>query len=128
MLKEYVSLIVPCYNVAKTLQSFLDSVLQQTYTYIQLILVNDGSTDNSWELCQNIQKKDSRIKIINQKNSGVSVARNKGIDAANGKWTMFVDADDKLNKKIVEFLVAQVKPKIDIVACSCYGFDDEGQK
>ena len=98
MLKRYVSLIVPCYNVAKTLQSFLDSVLQQTYPYIQLILVNDGSTDDTEEIIKsNIERfraKGIYVDYVDQENAGLGAAINTGLNYIDGDYLCWADPDD----------------------------------
>lgn len=88
------SIIIPVYNVKKYLSQCLDSVINQTYPHIEIICVNDGSTDSSLQILEEYAKKDNRIKIINQENQGVSVARNNGIDIVTGDYVLFVDADD----------------------------------
>lgn len=125
---EKVSIIVPIYNAEKYLEECIESVTKQTYKDLQIILVNDGSKDKSWELCKKLKNSDSRIVIATQSNAGVSVARNKGLDLADGKWIMFVDPDDVLSKTIVEDLLTQVSAEIDIVACGCYGLDGSYRK
>lgn len=125
---EKVSIIVPIYNAEKYLEECIESVTKQTYKDLQIILVNDGSKDKSWELCKKLKNSDSRIVIATQSNAGVSVARNKGLDLADGKWIMFVDPDDVLSKTIVEDLLTQVSAEIDIIACGCYGFDGSYRK
>ena len=92
-----VSIIVPVYNTKKYLSQCIDSILAQTFTDFELILINDGSTDNSGKICDDYAKKDFRIVAIHKKNGGVSSARNKGIDFAKGEWIMFVDSDDYLS-------------------------------
>ncbi len=89
-----ISVIIPVYNTEKYLDECLDNIDNQTLKEIEIICVNDGSTDNSLEVLKRHQKKDKRIKIINQENAGVSVARNTGIKAAKGKYIMFADSDD----------------------------------
>lgn len=91
---EKISVIAPVYNVAPYLKQCLDSIVNQTYRNLEIILVNDGSTDNSLEICQQYAKEDKRIRVISQKNAGVSAARNAGIDISNGKYLTFVDPDD----------------------------------
>lgn len=120
-----VSVILPIYNAEKYLSECITSILNQTYSDLQIILVDDGSVDNSLKVCKSFQKKDDRILYLSQKNSGVSVARNKGLSIATGKWIMFVDPDDKLKPTIIERLLSKVDSKTDIVACSCYGFNDQ---
>lgn len=89
-----ISVIVPVYNVGKYLSKCLESLLNQTFSDIEIICINDGSMDNSGQILEEFVQKDSRIKVINQSNSGVSVARNNGIAAATGDYIMFLDGDD----------------------------------
>ena len=93
-----ISVIVPVYNAEKTLHRCVDSILAQTFTNFELILINDGSIDNSGKICEEYAQKDSRIIVIHKENGGVSSARNKGIDAAKGEWITFVDSDDYISK------------------------------
>ena len=112
-----VSIIVPVYNVEQFLYECLDSVLSQTYNNIEAVLVDDGSTDNSGKLCDTYSKKDSRIKVIHQKNQGLSAARNTGIDAATGDYLLFVDSDDVISEHMVEDLLRiAVEHKIKFVS------------
>lgn len=90
------SIIVPVYNVEQWLPACINSILAQTYENWELILINDGSSDNSGEICDEFAAKDSRIKVFHQKNAGVSAARNKGLDNAKGYYLTFIDADDEL--------------------------------
>lgn len=128
MSNEIVSVVVPIYNVEKYLEESVNSILKQTYDNLQIILVNDGSTDNSWEICKKLEKEDSRIIAVTQKNSGVSVARNKGMDLASGDWIMFVDPDDILDKKIVSTLMNETNDGVDIAINSCFGFNNNSKK
>ncbi len=96
------SAIVPVYNAEKYLHRCVESIIAQSYISWECILVDDGSTDSSGIICDEFQKKDSRIKVIHQKNSGVSVARNSGLNAASGLWIIFVDADDWLESNALE--------------------------
>lgn len=90
------SIIVPVYNVKNYLSDCLDSILNQTYRDFEMILVDDGSTDGSGELCDQYAAQDERISVIHQKNQGLSVTRNHGIARAKGEYLMFVDSDDYL--------------------------------
>lgn len=94
MLNPAISIIVPVFNAAQYLQECLDSILSQSFNDFELILIDDGSTDNSLSICQSYEHRDSRIKIISGPNQGVSAARNKGLNVACGEWITFVDADD----------------------------------
>ncbi len=119
-MNELISIIIPVYNVGKYLGKCLDSVINQTYHNIEIICVNDGSTDNSYDILLEYAKKDSRIKVINQKNAGVSAARNTGLDTAAGKYIMFIDSDDWVDDNICEELyTALYKNKSDASMC-CY--------
>ena len=102
-----ISVILPIYNAQDYLKECVDSVMNQTYSNLQVILVNDGSSDNSWKICQELEKIDNRIVAVTQKNRGVSVARNRGMELATGQWIMFVDPDDILNKSIIEKLLCK---------------------
>lgn len=94
-----ISVIVPIYNTEKYLPRCIDSILAQTYTGFELILINDGSTDNSGAICDEYAAKDKRIIVVHKENGGVSSARNQGIKIAKGEWIMFVDSDDYILKK-----------------------------
>ena len=91
-----ISVIIPIYNMEKYLNESLDSVITQTLKDIEIICINDGSIDNSLTILKEYEKKDKRIKIINQKNSGVAIARNRGIDISKGEFIAFLDPDDKI--------------------------------
>ena len=101
---DKISFIVPVYNVEPYLSRCVDSLLNQTYENIELILVDDCSPDNSKSIMESYSKKDSRIKIIHKTNGGVSSARNAGIEAATGKYICFVDIDDEAKPDYVKYL------------------------
>lgn len=117
---EY-SVIVPVYNVEKVLRRCIESILNQTFSNFELILVDDGSTDKSGEICDEYKKKDERVKVIHQKNQGVSKARNVGLDLAAGKYVVFVDSDDYVS---VEYLFHLGQTDSDLVICG-YTLIDE---
>jgi len=98
---DLVSVIIPVYNAEKTLQRCVISVLKQHYKDIQLILIDDGSKDESSSICDKLAEIDNRIMVIHQENSGVSAARNRGIDIAIGKYIMFLDSDDFIKEDII---------------------------
>ena len=100
-----VSIIVPIYNVAKYLPACLDSILNQTYDNLEILLIDDGSTDDSLKIIEEYAKKDSRIKAFNQKNSGQSSARNLGLKKATGKFISFIDGDDMIKPNFIANLI-----------------------
>ena len=104
-----ISIIIPVYNTAQYVAECLDSVLAQSFKDIEIVCVNDGSTDNSVAILKKYQKKDKRIKVITQKNKGLSGARNAGLKAATGKWVCFLDSDDILPPKALEVLYGGVQ-------------------
>ena len=97
-----ISIIVPVYQVEKYLNECIDSILAQTFTDFELILVDDGSPDNCPALCDAAAEKDSRVRVIHKQNGGVSTARNAGLDAAQGNWIAFVDSDDTAAPEYLE--------------------------
>ena len=103
-MNELISIIVPVYNVEKYLERCVNSIINQTYKNIEIILVNDGSTDNSGNICDKFGKKDSRIKIIHKSNGGLSDARNAGLKIAKGEYIGFVDSDDYIKEDMFETL------------------------
>lgn len=104
-MNSLVSVIIPVYNMESFVRKCVDSVISQTYTNLEIILVNDGSKDHSLEICQEIADQYSHVHLINQENGGVSVARNTGMLHATGKYLMFLDADDQLPENAVKVLV-----------------------
>ena len=103
-----ITVVIPVYNTEKYLDKCLSSVVNQTFLDIKVIIVNDGSTDNSLEICKKYALKDSRITLINKANEGVSVARNIGIELAEGEWIYFLDSDDFLDLDTFEYLMKEV--------------------
>ena len=101
-----ISIVVPIYKVEKYLPRCIESILGQTYTNFELILVDDGTPDRSGIICDRYAEKDSRIRVIHKENGGVSTARNAGIDAAKGEWITFVDSDDWVKENYLEVLVS----------------------
>ena len=103
-MRELVSVIVPVYNTEKYVDKCIESIVFQTYQNLQIILIDDGSTDLSAEKCDAWKEKDKRVVVIHQKNKGVSAARNIGINKSTGKWIVFIDSDDCVEKNYVERL------------------------
>ncbi len=96
------SVIVPVYNVERYIKSCLDSIINQSYCDLEIILVNDGSTDQSGRICKEYTLRDSRIRLINKQNGGLSSARNTGLEIAKGNYITFIDADDYSTKELYE--------------------------
>lgn len=110
-----ISIIIPIYNVEKYLKRCLDSVVNQTYKYIEIILVNDGSPDNCGKICDEYAKIDSRIKVIHKENGGLSSARNAALDIVSGEYIMFVDSDDWISENSLEQLNEYINMDYDII-------------
>ncbi len=122
-----ISVIIPVYNREKLLESCVDSVLAQTLQELEIILVDDGSTDGSLALCRELEKKDSRIKTVSKQNGGVSSARNAGLDAATGDYIGFVDSDDLIDREMYDkMLAALVSTGADTVRCYYKAFNRNG--
>lgn len=119
-----ISVIVPVYNVEKYLHCCVDSILAQTYTDIEVLLVDDGSTDCSGAICDEYAQKDSRVRVFHKENGGVSSARNLGLDEARGKWIMFVDGDDKVAPQICGLLMENALEGC-LPICAHYIWEDD---
>lgn len=118
MNKPLVSIIIPIYKVEKYLDQCISSVVNQTYENLEIILVDDGSPDLSGKIADEWMKKDSRIKVIHQKNSGLSVARNTGVKKCHGKWIAFVDSDDYISIHYIDQMMkAALKMNVKVVLC-----------
>lgn len=126
MNKILISIIVPVYNIEQYLTRGIESLLNQTLHNIEVILIDDGSTDNSRRICEEYGKKDRRISLIVQKNFGVSHARNVGIENANGDYIMFIDPDDEISLDMCEKLYSTMqKDNCDLVLCNFYRIINE---
>jgi len=116
---DLISIIIPIYNVKKYLARCLDSVLQQTHPNLEIILINDGSTDGSDIICEEYKQKDPRIIVVHKENGGVSSARNLGLDIASGEWIGFVDSDDYVEPDMMNLMLsAAISSKKDISICA----------
>lgn len=125
--KPLLSIIVPVYDVERYLPKCIDSILAQTFTDFELILVEDGSPDNCPALCDAAAAKDARIRVIHQKNGGLSAARNAGLDAARGEWIGFVDSDDYIAPEMYEALYKAVQSTgADLALCDYAEVDETG--
>jgi len=125
-----ISVIVPVYNVEKYIHRCVDSILNQTYTDFELILVDDGSPDNCGAICDEYAQKDSRVVVIHQENGGLSAARNAGIDWAfansNSEWLTFIDSDDWIHTEYLKFLYqATSVNRVDISVCGIRQVEDD---
>ena len=124
-----ISVIISAYNVAPYIEKCVDSVLGQTYKDLEVIIVNDGSTDNSGEICDRLAEKDKRVIVIHKENGGSSTARNAGIDAARGNYLAFVDGDDYIEATMYEEMLAEMKDEsISIVNCGMIVSDITGEE
>ena len=127
-MEELVSVIVPVYNVEKYVGDCIDSLIRQSYKNIEIILVDDGSTDSSGQLCDVYATKDIRIKVIHKENGGLSDARNAGIDSAVGVYYSFVDGDDFLAKDaILKMIFGMKEKKCDISVCNMIRYFENGE-
>lgn len=121
MNEEKISIIVPVYNVEAYLEKCVESILKQTYTNLEILLVNDGSTDKSGELCDKLALRDHRIRVIHKENGGLSDARNRGIDEASSNLIGFIDSDDYIDEDMYETLYRQMlASKADLSMCGHY--------
>ena len=114
-----ISVIVPVYNAVQYLETCISSIIGQTYSKLEIILVDDGSTDGSSEMCDKIAETDPRIIVIHQINGGPSKARNAGIDAASGNYVLFVDSDDYIDKEMC-YKLSEYCDKNGMVICGVY--------
>lgn len=119
-----VSVIVPVYNVEKLLQRCIDSILAQTFTDFELLLIDDGSKDKSGEICDEYAAKDSRIRVFHKQNGGVSTARNIGIDKAQGEWIYFVDSDDIVLPSALGTFCSLIYSDSELVMAGFYTSDE----
>ena len=128
-MKSLISVIVPIYNVEKYLKRCIDSIINQTYKNLEIILVDDGSLDNCSKICDEYSKKDKRIRVIHKANGGLSDARNTGLDQAKGKYICFIDSDDYIDINMIKELYTNlVKTKSDISICDFVSFDEKTEK
>lgn len=127
-MKPKISIIVPIYNVERYINRCINSILNQTFTNFELILVNDGSLDRCGEICNKYEKKDSRIKVIHKSNGGVSSARNIGIDNASGEYIGFVDPDDYIDENMYEVLYKTIKNSNSDIAISSFSYIINGNE
>jgi len=125
-MKPLVSFIVPFFNSEKTIRKCVDSILNQTYDEIELILIDDGSSDAGYEICRIVAENNPNINLIRQTNRGVAAARNVGLDVARGEYVSFVDADDYISPRFVEKMLSPETIDGDVVVCSCFAETHDG--
>lgn len=113
-----ISVVVPVYNVEKYLEQCLNSIINQTFKDIEIICINDGSTDGSLEILREYEQKDSRIRLINKENEGISAVRNQGMELAQGEYISFIDSDDWIEENYLEALYTAAKKYDSDIACS----------
>lgn len=122
---ELITVIVPVYNVEKYLERCIDSIILQTYKNLEILLVNDGSTDDSLSICRRYSEQDSRIRVIDKTNGGLGSARNAGIDAMKGAYVAFIDSDDYISESMVKRLYDLIKKQdAEVSVCDFCAFDD----
>ena len=125
-MSDLISVIIPIYNVEPYLSDCIESIIKQTYTNLEIILVDDGSPDKCGDICDMYAEKDSRITVIHKKNGGLSDARNAGLDIATGKYVTFIDSDDAVALDMVEYLYEMMRESdADITVCQPETFSDE---
>lgn len=126
MQNSLVTIIVPVYNVAPYLRKCINSILNQTYKNLEILLIDDGSTDESLSICRHFEKSDCRVNVLHQENKGVSSARNFGLSYMSGEYVLFVDADDWIEPDMVEKLVAELieNRTSDVVFCGYREIED----
>lgn len=120
IVQDLVSIIVPVFNVENYLGDCIESILKQTYTFFELILVDDGSTDSSYKICEEYAATDKRIKLYKKENGGLSDARNYGLDHAKGKYVTFIDSDDYVENNFVEALYYSIQKNSSDIAVAAY--------
>ena len=114
-----VTILIPAYNAAAFLPKCLETVLNQTYRDLQVVIVDDGSKDDTWAVCQRYASSDNRIEIYHQNNQGVATTRNHLLEKVKGNYVLFVDADDWIEMNMVEFLVyTAISNNVEMVTCT----------
>lgn len=124
-MEKIVSVIVPVYNTHKYLERCIRSIMDQSYRNLDIVLIDDGSQDNSLEICKSFEKEDKRIRVFHKENGGVSSARNLGIEKAQGEYIVFIDSDDRVERNFIENLLAKSQEN-SIVICNFVYCDENG--
>lgn len=121
-----ISVVVPIYNVERYLEKCIDSIINQSFEHLEIILVNDGSTDHSLEICEKYKAQDKRIKVLDKKNGGLSDARNAGIEESMGEFITFVDSDDFIDRDMIKYLYHLIKQNdADISICQYKAIEEK---
>jgi len=124
-MQSLISVIIPVYNIEAYINKCVESVVNQTYKNLEIILVDDGSTDNCPEMCEEWAEKDNRIKVVHKQNGGLSSARNAGMDNMHGEYVVFIDGDDYIENNMIDVMYANImKDNYDICVCN-YSFVDK---
>lgn len=125
-MNKFISIIIPMYNLETYISDCVQSVLEQTYPYFEVLLIDDGSEDHTWEQCVKMQEQDSRIRIFRQDRKGVSCARNRGLDEACGEYLVFLDGDDMLHPAFLEEMLKRAcQTGADMVGCNYFTIPTE---
>ncbi len=128
MEQPLISIIVPVYNTEQYLDKCVDSIVNQTYTNLEIILIDDGSPDNCGDICDEWAKKDSRIKVIHKPNGGLSSARNAGLDNSTGEYIGFIDSDDVIEPEMYEKMLKNIQnTHADVCMCGCKIINEQGE-
>ena len=120
-----ISIIIPVYNTQQYLPRCIDSILSQSFTDFELLLIDDGSTDGSGKICDAYAEKDNRIRVFHKENGGVSSARNLGLNEAQGEWICFVDSDDELLPDGLQIMADGISNEVDMIMAGYYEFEGE---
>ena len=127
-MEDLITVIVPVYKVEKYIRRCIESIINQTYRNLEIILVDDGSPDDCGKICDEYAKKDNRIKVIHKENGGLSDARNKALDLANGKYVIFVDSDDYIEKNAIGYLYKLIQKYNTDIAIGLVNSIYDGEK
>src|SRR5690554_5746847 len=129
MIKTQLSIIIPIYNIEDYLPTCINSILNQEFDDYELLLINDGSTDNSGKICDQYALKDNKIRVYHQKNAGVSAARNLGLEKATGEWICFVDRDDSIEQNSLSKMISKLHTnELDLLIARSFVADSEISK
>lgn len=123
-----VSIVVPVYNVSNYLRAFWSYIQKQTFRDFEVVFIDDGSTDDSGSILEDIRANNNNVSVYHKTNGGLSSARNMGIEMANGEWVAFLDPDDRISPQFIEKLVLMTSDQVDMVECGYTVVDTQGEK